>query len=485
MNAPIRRLSVIIAMLFVALLISTTYIQGVAAKSINGMAGNRRTLLSSYNRERGSILIDGQAVARSVPSKDELKWARVYAHPTRYAHVTGYYSFVYGAGGGIEGSENPLLSGTSDRLFYRRISNLLTGKSAVGASLELTINPKAQAAAEEALGNQRGAVVALDPSTGAILALVSHPAYDPTLLSGHDTDATVAAWRKLLDDEGDPLINRAIGGNLYPPGSTFKLVTAAAALESGKYTQDSLVPGPAELELPRTTTTLPNHDLRACGPDDKTTLLHALEISCNTAFASLGMELGDDALRAQAAKFGFGVGLTIPMPVSPSTIPDVMDAAQTAQAAIGQFEVRVTPLQMAMVAASIANDGRVMRPYLVASVRGGDLTVIDEASPDTLSEAISQGSARQLTTMMKAVVASGTGQAAQISGIEVAGKTGTAQHAVGAAPHAWFTAFAPADDPKVAVAVVVEEGGAAGTDAAGGAVAGPIAKAVMEAVLNS
>lgn len=485
MNAPIRRLSLLVAMLFAALLVSTTYLQAVAAKSINDLPNNRRTLLSSYNRERGSILVAGQAIARSTASKDELKWNRVYAQPGRYSHVTGYYSFVYGAGGGVEGSENPLLSGTSDTLFYRRISDLLSGRNPVGASIELTINPKAQAAADEALGDQRGAVVAVDPTTGAILAMVSHPSYDPRLLSGHDPDAVVKAWKSLIADEGNPLINRAIGGNLYPPGSTFKLVTAAAALESGTYTQDSSVPGPAELKLPQTTTPLANHDRQPCGPGDKTTLLHALEISCNTAFASLGLELGADALRAQAARFGFGEKLAVPMSVTPSSVPAGMNPPQTAQAAIGQFDVRVTPMQMAMVTAAIANGGELMRPYLVASVLSSELKVIDEASPERLSDAVSQGTARQLTTMMKAVVASGTGTAAQISGVEVAGKTGTAQHVVGAAPHAWFTGFAPADNPRVAVAVVVEDGGAAGTDAAGGAVAGPIAKAVMEAVLSS
>lgn len=485
MNAPIRRLSALVAGLFLTLLLSTTWIQFFAAASINDQPGNRRTLLSTYTRERGSILVSGEAIARSVESNDELVWDREYPMPRRYAHLTGYYSFVYGAGGGIEGAENSLLSGRSDTLFYRRVSDLLSGKRPVGASLELTIDPAAQTAADEGLGDQRGAVVALDPKTGAVLAMVSHPSYDPTDLASHDLEAVAENWTRLLEDEADPLINRAIAGILYPPGSTFKLVTAAAALESGAYTQDSTVPGPATLPLPGVEQPLPNHDGQPCGPNDETTLIRAMEISCNTAFASLGMEMGAENLRAQAARFGFGEPLTIPMRVTDSSVPDGMNEPNTAQAAIGQFDVRTTPLQMAMVAAGIGNGGVVMRPYLVSRVLGSQLQTIDEASPEELSEAVSTSTARQLTTMMEAVVTSGTGQAAQISGVEVAGKTGTAQHAEGAAPHAWMVTFAPADDPQVAVAVVVEDGGNAGNEAAGGSVAGPIARSVMQAVLGS
>ncbi len=485
MNGPIRRLSVLATVLFAMLLLSTTWIQFVDAREINAKPGNARTLIESYNRERGTILVAGEAVARSVPSNDELKWNRLYPMAELYAHVTGYYSFTYGAGGGVEGAENDLLSGRSDKLFYRRVSDLLTGKTPVGASLELTINPAAQQAAERALGTQRGAVVALDPKTGAILAMVSHPAYDPAELASHDAKAVEKAWLRLLKDDGDPLINRAIAGNLYPPGSTFKLITAAAALETGDYTQDSSVPGPASLRLPGVTKPLPNHDGQPCGPNDKTTLIHALVISCNTTFASLGMTLGPDALQAQAEKFGFGQNLSVPMRVTASSVPTGMNEPNTAQAAIGQFDVRTTPLQMAMVAAAIGNGGEVMKPYLVRRVLGSQLETIDEAAPEKLSEAVSTSTARQLTTMMKAVVSEGTGRAAQITGVEVAGKTGTAQHAVGAAPHAWFVSFAPAADPRVAVAVVVEDGGSAGSEAAGGTVAGPIAKAVMEAVISS
>ncbi len=485
MNAPIRRLSTLVAVLFTVLLVSTTWIQFVAAKSINERPDNRRTLLASYNRERGQIIVGGSPVAKSVPSDDELKWDRTYPSGPLYSHVTGYYSFVYGAGGGVEGAEDPLLSGQSDKLFYRRVSDLVTGRTPSGASVELTIDPKAQQAAEDALGDQRGAVVALDPATGAVLALVSHPSYDPESLTSHDTNAVQQAWKRLNADPTQPLVNRAISGNLYPPGSTFKLVTAATALESGDYTPDTEIPGPAVLDLPQTTSDLPNDDRAPCGPGGTSSLLVALQRSCNTSFGALGMKLGQDALRAQAAKFGFGDSLTIPMRVTPSTFPSGLNPPELAQSAIGQFDVRVTPLQVAMVSAAIANKGVVMNPYLVQTVRDSDLSVIEKSSPEQISDAVSPETAQQLTTMMKAVVEQGTGIPAQIPGIAVAGKTGTAEHAPNQPPHAWFTGFAPADDPKVAVAVVVEDGGRAGNEAFGGSVAGPIAKAVMQAALGS
>ncbi len=483
MNAPIRRLAAVVLALFGALLLSSTYIQFVQANTLRDKPNNRRTLLESYSQQRGPIIAGGSPIARSVPSDDDLKYIRKYSQPELYAHLTGYYSFIYGSGNGIERSENPLLSGSSDALFYRHLVDLLTGREQQGASVELTINPAAQKAAEEALGNQRGAVVALDPRTGAILAMVSHPSYDPNRLSGHDLPAVQDAYAKLNADQNDPLVNRAINA-LYPPGSTFKIITAAAALSTGRYAESSVVPGPATLDLPQTSTNLPNDFAGSCGPGDKVDLTRALQISCNTAFGYLGLELGGDALRSQAEKFGFGDRLNIPMPVSASVVPQGMNPPQSAQAAIGQFDDRVTPLQMAMVSAAIANGGVVMSPYSVKTVRAPDLSVIEQASPQQLSRAVSTDVAAQLTRMMVRVVEAGTGTRAQIPGISVAGKTGTAQHGKGLAPHAWFTSFAPANDPKVAVAVVVEDGGEAGNEAFGGKVAAPIAKAVMEAVLR-
>jgi peptidoglycan glycosyltransferase len=484
MNAPVRRLSLVVALLFGLLLASLTWVQFVNAKTLQDKPGNRRTLLATYSRDRGAILVGSTPIARSVPSKDQYVYQRTYPQAALYSHITGYYSFIYGAGGGIEGSEDSLLSGNSDTLFYQRMLDLVAGKKPTGASVELTINPAAQKAADSALGNQRGAVVAIDPSTGAILALVSHPTYDPSQLAGHDLTAVTKAWKTLTTDPNRPLDNRAIASRLYPPGSVFKLVTASAALSSGQFTESSQIPGPASLDLPQTSVNLHNDFASACGPGGKVSLTVALEISCNTAFGWLGLHLGASALQAQAAKFGFGQSLSIPMPVTPSQFPAQLNAPQTAQSAIGQYDVRVTPLQIAMVAAAIANGGKLMRPYLVQTVRAPDLSILQQAEPKELDQAVSSDVAAQLTRMMQAVVTGGTGQEAQIPGVSVAGKTGTAQQEPGKPPHAWFTAFAPASDPKVAVAVVVEDGGKAGNEAYGGRVAAPIARQVIEAVLG-
>jgi peptidoglycan glycosyltransferase len=326
--------------------------------------------------------------------------------------------------------------------------------------------------------------VAIEPSTGKILALVSTPGFDPNALATHDTTAANAAYQELLAADGDPLVSNATSER-YPPGSTFKLVTAAAALESGQYTVDTPLAAPVELDLPLTTATIGNFGGGTCG-GDPITLADALRVSCNTAFAQLGMDLGDDALRAQAERFGFNSGdLTIPMQVAESVYPADLDAPQTALSAIGQGSVAASPLQMAMVSAAIANGGQLMTPYVVQTVRSADLTVVDETEPSLLSTAVSPGTAEALTSMMIGVVQSGSGTSAQIAGVQVAGKTGTAQTTAEAAPHAWFTGFAPADNPQVAVAVLVEHGGSMGSEATGGKVAAPIAKAVIEAVLGS
>lgn len=484
MNTPILRMSRLVGALFALLLISATIIQFVQAPSLRARSDNHRTMLDNFSRDRGSILVGETAIAVSKPSEGELAFLRSYPQGALYSHVTGYYGHIFGAQGGLELTDDGLLSGSSDALFYKRIADLLTGKKATGASLQLSINAKAQAAADKALGNQRGAVVAIDPRTGAILAMVSHPQYDPNTLSTHDGDAARAAGLALNADPTRPLVNRAISGNLYPPGSVFKLITAATALSTGAVTETTQIPGPAVMDLPQTTVGLPNHDGKSCGPGDLTTLQHALEISCNTAFGWLGLKVGPDALRDQAAKFGFGESLRIPMRVSPSTFPAAPNAPQTAQSAIGQYDVRVTPLQVAMVTAAIANRGIVMRPYLVQQVIGANLEILDSTAPEQLSQAISPEVAAALGRMMVAVVEQGTGKAARISGVAVAGKTGTAQQGNGLPPHAWFTSFAPADNPQIAVAVVVEDGGNAGEEAAGGRLAGPIAKAVMEAVIS-
>jgi peptidoglycan glycosyltransferase len=481
-NTPLRRLWVVVTVLFTSLLLSTSWIQYVGASQVSAGQGNVRQIYREFGRERGPIVVAGQPVAASTEVGGDYQYLREYPGGELYAHSTGFYSIVYGTTA-IENARNDELAGTAGSLFYSRIGQILTGADPAGGSVELTLDPAVQQAAWDALGDQRGAVVAIEPSTGRILAMVSKPSYDPALLASHDLGAVQEAWETLNADPARPLENRAISGRLYPPGSVFKIVTAAAALESGDYTPESQLPGPAELDLPLTTATLPNYGSRPCGPDDVTTLAEAMRISCNTAFGQIGIDMGGDALREQAERFGYQTELEIPLRVTESTVPEGLNAPQSAQAAVGQFDVRVTPMQVAMTSAAVANDGVMMRPQLVRTVRGPDLQVLEDVQPEVLGDPIEPATAEALTQMMLTVVDSGTGTSAQIAGVRVAGKTGTAQTGNDQDPHAWFTSFAPADDPQVAVAVVVENGGELGSETSGGRVAAPVARAVMEAVL--
>jgi len=478
-NGSIRRTAVVLAFLFGALLVNINIITVVRNDSLRERDGNTRLVIEEYGHERGSILVGRRAVAKSVATQGRLRYQREYPGGAVFAPVTGYYS-LYGATG-IEKTENALLSGTDDRLFVDRLTNLFTGRQPQGGNVVLTLNNDAQQAAFDGLAGQEGAVVALDPRTGAVLAMVSSPSFNPNPLASHDPAVVSKSYDRLANDPADPLLDRPIQ-QTYPPGSLFKVVVAAAALSSGGYSPSTQVPGPARLDLPQTDKTINNYDYLPC-IDGTPTLTQALAISCNTAFAGIGLDLGEAALRQQAEAFGFNQSFTIPLPVVPSVFPKNLDPPQTAQAAIGQYDVRATVLQMAMVAAGVANQGVVMYPYLVASEQAPDLSVLATTQPEVLSEAVSPAVAGELSDMMVAVVTDGTGANAAIPGVAVAGKTGTAQDG-NRPPHVWFMAFAPAEDPKVAVAVLVENGGRLGDAATGGAVAAPIARAVMEAVLQ-
>lgn len=489
MNSPIRRISAGCLLLCVALLINVSYVQAFWADELNSRSENRRVLLDEYSRERGPILLANDTpIARSVPVDSEYAFQREYPQGALYAPLTGYYSHFYGRTA-LERAQNDILSGDDDRLFVRRLIDLVTGEDPKGGAVKLTIDPAAQEAAWEGLDGYKGAVVALDVETGEVLAAVNRPSYDPNAMASHDVDEQTAAKNELDSDPDQPALNRAFAQRL-PPGSVFKLVTAAAALESGDYEPDTEIPGPERYDLPLTDNTLGNYFDGECGSGGVTTLVEALRISCNTAFAYLGNELGDDALREQAERFGFNTQpLTDDdMNAATSIFPEDPTEPETAYSAIGQFEVSATPLQIAMVSAAIANDGVLMEPHLVREVRGPDLvSPIEQTEPEERTQAVSSETAQQLTDMMVEVVDNGTGENAQIDGIDVAGKTGTAQTGRDdEPPYAWFTSFAPADEPRIAVAVVIEE--APGTergDIGGGRLAAPIARAVMEAVLGS
>jgi peptidoglycan glycosyltransferase len=483
-NTTLRRLASVVMVMFVALMVSTTWIQFFQASELNDDNRNVRKIYAQYGTPRGPIVVGGEAIAQSVPVDDEFGYQRKYTSGPLYAPLTGYFSLVSGTSK-IEDTENDFLNGQADALWVDRLQNLFTGADPQGSSVELTIDPAAQQAAWDALGDQQGAVVALEPSTGRVLAMVTKPSFDPNRLATHDTQAANDRYEDLLNDERDPLHSRGTN-TLYPPGSTFKLVTAAAAIESGEYDSSTVIDAPVTYKPPGTTRSIPNYGGAACAAGNEQTLAEALRISCNTAFAKLGVELGAEALREQADKLGFNEPVDVPFKTATSVYPEPpFDDAFVATSAIGQWDVTATPLQVAMLSAAIANDGELMAPYSVETIRDAELEVVQEGSSRRLSQAMSASTADQLTEMMVGVVESGSGTAAQISGVTVAGKTGTAQHGDGSEPpHAWFTAFAPADDPQVAVAVVVENGGSQGSEATGGRVAAPIARAVIEAVLN-
>jgi peptidoglycan glycosyltransferase len=494
-NKPIRTISVFLMLLFAALMINATYLQYYATGKYDDDAHNRRVVDAEFSRKRGAILVGREPVAESVKSDDLYKFQRTYPKPLLYAGITGYFSYG-GSITGVEKSQNDVLSGNDSRLFVNRLIDLLGDKGPQGGDVELTVDAKAQKAAYDGLtslpGNVKGAVVALEPSTGKVLAMATTPTFDPNKVVTHDFAANQKAFEKLDADPDKPLLNRAVQTAL-PPGSTFKLVTASAAIGSGKYDASSMVPGGATYQLPQTSgeSGLIDNEGRDCGV--KTVkFTQAMENSCNTVFAQLAVEVGADAMRKQAEAFGFNSsyfddlqGTNGKTTLVTSTFPKDMNPPQTGQSGIGQYEVRATPLQMAMVAAGIANQGTVMKPYLVDQVQSADADTVATTDPEKLSQAVTPKTAREVTKLLVATVNDGTAAPAALPGIQVAGKTGTAQSGQdNVPPYAWFVSFAPADNAKVAVAVMIESADIPRDDIAGGKWGGPIAKKVMEAVLN-
>jgi penicillin-binding protein A len=472
-NAPLRRVAISVLVLFTLLIINVNYIQVVRSDELRTDSGNTRILAEEYDRERGSIVVAGNEIALSTPTDDRLTYLRQYPGAELYAPVTGYYSVVYNKTG-LEKAENDVLSGSDPRLVFRRIADLFTGRDPAGGNVELTIDPATQKAAMDSLNGVTGAVVALDPSTGAILALASTPSFDPNQLTSHDP-AAIRAYREQLSD--DQLTNQAISQR-YSPGSVFKVVVSAAALATGKYTPQTPIPAPDELTLPGTSTTLENFNGESCNGGADQPLIDALTISCNTAFAQLGIDLGEERVRDMAEAFGIDEqAFKMPLTVAPSKLGDIENDAQLGVSSIGQQDVQLTPMQAAMIASAVANDGRLMKPYLVSQVQAPDLTVVDKTDPEEMSTPVSPEVAAQLTEMMVSVVNNGTGRRARIDGVQVAGKTGTAENS--ANDHTWFIGFAPADDPKIAVAVFVRNGGRTGGD-----ISAPIAKTVIQAYLD-
>jgi peptidoglycan glycosyltransferase len=510
LNATLRRLSTVVMVMFLALMVSTTWIQFVAAGELNDHPKNVRGIYSALARDRGPIVVrGGEAVVTSVPVDDNFKYQRTYSEgdggaASVYAPVTGYFA-VNGTVTGMERYANSYLAGEDDSLWLDRLQNLVTGEEAQGSSVELTIDPKVQKAAWDALGDYTGAAVAIDPKTGAILAMVSKPSYDPNTLAVHDSAEATATSEALINNKppvnslgGEerlspygPTINRTINA-IYPPGSTFKLLTAAAAIEYDGVTPDNQIPAEDIYQLPGTTGDggkVRNYGSGTCSDTGEMTLKDALRISCNTAFLALADRVGKDGMQQMFQDFGFTESIDIPMSTSVGAYPGLSDtakddsAARIALSGMGQGDLRMTPLQVAMMSAAIANDGDLMEPYLIQSVRDSDLELVSQTKPSRYKSPFSSSTADALTEMMVEVVKDGSGKGAQISGVEVAGKTGTAEDDP-RSPTLWFTSFAPAADPQVAVAVVLENEGQSTDESTGGALASPIAAKIMQAAIS-
>ena len=484
MTKELRRLSILMLIMFLALFASTSWIQVVEADALSANPANRRALYDSYEVQRGSIIASGIPIATSVPSDDVYSWQRQYPDAPMWAHVTGWINPALGSSTGVEQAMNQALSGTSGSQFFSRIERIITGQPPRGSNVVLSLDADAQRAAYEALGNLQGAVIAIEPATGRILAMVSSPSFDTNVLAQHDPDAALAAYDALEAEPTHPLYDRSIGGDLNPPGSTFKLVVASAALASGEYTPESQLPNLAVYRLPQSSAVVYNAGGGTCGGGATVSIADALRLSCNIPFAQLAVELGDNAIREEAEKYGFNMSFDVPMTSTPSSYPRALDDPQTALTGFGQGQVTATPLQMAMVSAGIANRGIVMSPRLVDRVIGSDLSVQETFDDVEFGRALEDDLAAEMIAMMVANVNEGAASGARIDGVDVGGKTGTAENGPGRPYTLWFTGFAPADNPRVAVAVVVEDGGGQGQSGSGNTIAAPIAKRVMEAVLG-
>ncbi|GEC04299.1 penicillin-binding protein [Streptomyces spinoverrucosus] len=482
MNKTIRRASVFTLLLVLVLLVRATWVQFYEGQALADDKDNRRNAIELYSEPLGNIIVAGDSVTGSArTTSGDLRYKRTYQDGALYAAVTGYSSQVYGATQ-LEGIYQDLLDGTDTRL--KTVMDTVTNQRAEPGDVITTIDPDAQRAAYEALGDKKGAAVAIDPKTGKILAVVSTPSYDPSEITTGNSEV----WTQLTKDEDKPMTNRALRQPL-PPGSTFKLVVAAAALEDGLYSSvDEKTDSPDPYPLPLSSDKLTNENPNA--PCENASIRVALQYSCNNVFGKMAVDLGQDKVRAMAEKFGFNdAEQDVPVRAYESVYPKDMDKAQTALSGIGQFDVTATPLQIAMVSAAIANGGKLVQPHMVSEItdHSGDVLEDYDANAST-KEIVSSSTAEQLQSAMQTVVEDGTGSNAQISGATVGGKTGTAQHGENNSktPYAWFTSYAKSDssDKEVAVAVVVEQSDAARSEVSGNGLAAPVAKAVMEAALQ-
>lgn len=483
MNGPIRRMSVIVFGGFGVLLLALTWFQVVAADTYRSDPRNVRTAINISGKERGLIITaDGTVLAESVPdATDPQFFERIYPEGAAFAHVVGYTSRLVGEAG-LEAAYSDELRSRRD-LTISDVISALFGRDLRPENVLVSLDADLQLAAVEALGEQRGAVVAIEPTTGAVLAYVSSPSFDPGAFDGNDA---VTNRQAVLDDPAEPIRDRA-GAELFAPGSTFKTIVAAAAMEAGVAGPETTFEDPIEYQLPGSTATIGNATDGPCNDGVSITLQSALVSSCNTVFAQLAVTVGAEEINAVTTALGFGREIDFPWRLAESSFPVidlVSDDAALAQSGIGENNVRVTPLTMAMVAAAIANSGEVLEPHIVKQVFDADGVATEMIDPAAIGRAMSPATAIALQQMMERVVTSGTGQRAAIPGVRVAGKTGTAVPIPGE-PDVWFIGFAPVDAPQIAIAVLIEDGGTAGETGTGGSVAAPIGGMLMERYLVS
>jgi peptidoglycan glycosyltransferase len=485
MNRQVRRVGLVVVGCFLALFVQLNYLQVVKADSLANDTRNVRAVKRAFSDPRGEILtVDGTIVARSQPVDDQFDRLRTYPTGGLFGHVSGFFSFNYGASG-VEHVYNEDLSGRRAEQQFRNLGDWLIGKEQAGDAV-LTLSNAAQQAAREALGERKGSVVVLEPSTGEIVAMWSFPSYDPSPLSSHSPKAAKEAFDGYTKDSDNPMLARAYRER-YPPGSTFKVVTASTAIETGTATPQTSYPSIRFLDLPLSDKTLSNFGGSNCGG----TMAESFRRSCNTTFGQIGLDLGEKLIDGMKA-FGITEDVPFDLPEVRSSGPVAGTFAKKkpdfAYAGIGQGDVAVTPLQMATVAGAIANGGVLMAPHVVREIRDLDGRVVRRIGPSEWKRAVQPTTAAAVTEMMKAVVRAGTGAAAAVPGYTVAGKTGTAERTcppdvTRCAPHAWFIGFAPAEAPRFAIAVIVEGGDDLGDEATGGRVAAPVAGKVLAKLL--
>ena len=482
MNAQIRKIFVVVLIMFAMLGLAVTNTQFISAPSLNADPRNVRTNLHAAEIDRGPIIVEKTAIASS-ELDDDNHYMRVYDQGSLYVSATGYFSSVGYGSTGIEAAQENVLDGQSQTLLGQRLRNLLTGEKRQGGGVELTLRASMQEAAAAALGDRKGAVVALDAKTGAILALYSSPSFDPNALASRDAGEVQDAYATLDADPKNPMLNRTISER-YAPGSTFKVLTAIALIENGIANPDTRMDSPVSTTLPGTNTEVSNIESSTCG-DGKPTLTEAFARSCNTTFVLASEKLTTQQLTDVTKRFGFGHEQEIPLTVIPSVFPADADSAQLAMSSIGQYTVQATPMQMAQVAQTIANGGQMMSPYLIKQIVDADNQTIRKTKATEAGRPISADTASKVTGMMQAVVSQpyGSGTPMALPNVSVAAKTGTAETGDGDRANAWAIGFAPADNPQIAFAVIVE-GDETNPTPHGGDVAGPVAKAVLEAGLQ-